>query len=780
MKERRKISGLICLLLSVFFVCGVNRSAVGGDSTVEAKDARGSIRDVLARNGLKEGFDSERKAFIVIASHEIDLPDLGQLNESVRLKAMEIAYLRAVSEIGNGVRMCMSAKGQKDMGVSVFMSLHENSTSTMCSNLCVRVMFQAESCQIRNHRIEYMAAIAVVSSEKLSKTMIAAMNGDIDGMPAFNSKSSLKDCVDGIVELNRLGPQIVHDAPKHFWILGTVSQEVDGELDNNALRAKAAYAVEYALGGNINVEEKVWERRSHKGKKVLEENLSNHSYHILIRDSDSNSVLFEKRIKLTPFLRVNPLSEKVKWFERDKENPMTGKKIRIVVAAIDSNDIPSFVRNNSSNVAAESRQETSTSAMEQAQEFLATTELRQGFDEERKVVVQVCSSTFEYEKKMSDEEFARKRYLAFQRALMMGAGGISRMVARNVEVPGNDDRFRSFGWDSSFRLGYFPDDEDDESWISQFIGRMKDQMVGRATDKRFSWKARLVGSEGMARIESPVYGLSILRQFESLSEDRYQVALIVSLDLEKGGKKILAFQDGKVEPPGKKSLRQWMDTQDFGLVVGPRRFVDNEGTIWAIGIVPAAEGQQPYGTMLDAAARECAAFAFGGDLTVSINEGDAENPKRGSFIELNAIGTDWYPRELEQYFRRPYTHPLTGRKGVVAICALRSGTSKIMEEIVLQKIKARQLKQFEKGMRDGMRERVKELARNLDFDSADVDAIKQYRMRKLKVELSKIDVELQHERSMRPEIRKRIEEQLLEISREVIELKGGKGNEDHQ
>ena len=263
-----------------------------------------------------------------------------------------------------------------------------------------------------------------------------------------------------------------------------------------------------------------------------------------------------------------------------------------------------------------------------------------------------------------------------------------------------------------------------------------------------------------------------------MSEDAYQVALIVSLDAEKGTDEIMSFGEERLGRAGKMTLQQWMDTQDFGLVAGPRRFVDNEGTIWAIGVVPAAEGQQPYGTLLDAAARECAAFAFGGDLAVSINGGDAENHKEGSFIEFKGVGTDWYPRELEQYFRRPYTHPLTGRNGVVAICALRSGASKIMNEIMAQKIKAQQMRQFEEGMRDVMREKLKDIARELNFDSDDVDAITQHQMRVLKQELSRIGVELQHERSMRPENRKRIMERLAELIRKIEELKGGKNNEN--
>ncbi len=768
MKERRTFFGLIYLLSSAFFVCGVNLGAEGRDSAVEAKDAMDTVHEMLARNGMCEGFDFERDAIIEVASYEIELKDRYQLNESARRKAMEIAYLRAVGSIAEKMgQQLESTMQESSIGVTMRTSMRS------CTNVYARVLLQAESCMPKFGHFEYMAAVAVVSSVKLSKTMVAAMNGDFEGMPEFKGEGSLKEWMDSDM-WNSLGPRIVHDMPRHFWILGTASQEIDDELDKNALRVKAAYSVECALGGNVNVEQSSCSNRSDKGQETSEENLSDHACHLFVRDSNS---VFEERIKLTPFLQVNPLSGRVKWFEREEKHPMTGKRIRISVAAIDSNDIPSFVRNGSPNIVAGSRLETSAPAIEQAQEFLAKTGQRQGFDEKRNLLVQVCSSTFDYEKAMGDEEFARKRYLAFKRALMMGAVSISKICYERIDA--HAEQVSAEGWRSLTSWGSFVDDEDDKAWISNLIGR------------KFSWVARLRGSEGWLTMTRTLCGISVLGTFESLSEDEYQVALIVSLDLEKGKNEIMSFGEERPGKPGKMSLKQWMDTQDFGLVAGPRRFVDNEGTTWALGIVPAAKGQQPYGTMLDAAARECAAFAFGGELAVSIHGGDsrkfgdeAEVNARANYsgsIEYKAIGTDWYPRELEQYFRRPYTHPLTGRKGVVAICALRSGAPKIMNEILRQKTMMQQMRRFEegweKGMRDVMRERAKGLARELDFDSADVDAITQHRMRVLKDELSRIDVELQHERSMFPENRKRTEERLAEITRKVVELKGGKRNE---
>lgn len=310
-----------------------------------------------------------------------------------------------------------------------------------------------------------------------------------------------------------------------------------------------------------------------------------------------------------------------------------------------------------------------------------------------------------------------------------------------------------------------------------------DSRLGR--DRKFSWafKSRASLLPGLIKLD-PLLGVTIVQQFESLTDERYEVALIVSFEEKKGTDDFKAFCEGESPKPGRRSLHEWIDAQDFSLVTGPRQYVDNEGTQWAVGIVPAAEGQKPYGDLLDTVARNAAALAFGGALEVSPGKrnsttGTMNDDSSGgdASVELRGLIDTWYPRELEQYFRRPYTHPLTGRKGVVAICALQSGVSKAKKEIHERKMKKMQEKQYEMGMRKGVLDALKRIAKELDNVKAD-DAVTMRRVSKLKHEISRIEDSLQDELSMRPKNRKRTLERIREITQKVAELKGDKRNEN--
>lgn len=312
-----------------------------------------------------------------------------------------------------------------------------------------------------------------------------------------------------------------------------------------------------------------------------------------------------------------------------------------------------------------------------------------------------------------------------------------------------------------------------------------DSRLGR--DRKFSWafKSRASLLPGLIKLD-PLLGVTIVQQFESLTDERYEVALIVSFEAKKGTDDFKAFCEGEPPKPGRMSLHEWIDAQDFSLVTGPRQYVDNEGTQWAIGIVPAAEGQKPYGDLLDVVARNAAALTFGCGLEVSPS---GRNSTTGTMnddsfagdasVELRGLVDTWYPRELELYFRRSYTHPVTGRKGVVAICALRGGASKIMEKITARKIEETRERQIEEGMRAGMREQVKALVNELDKVDADDDETSM-RIRALRREIFRFEGELQQERSLQKKNRERTTKKLIELRMKVMELKGGKGNEDHK
>lgn len=714
MKERRIISGLIYLLLSVSFVCGVRQT-----SAFEAKDAEETVCDMLARNGLQAGFCPERKAVIEVVSHEIKLKDCCQLNESTRSKAVSIAYLRAVGRIAEKMGQQLESTTQEpSIGITMRTSMRS------CTNVYARVMLQAESCMTETDHVKYMATIAVVSSEKLSRTMVAAMNGDIEGMSEFKGGPSLKEWMDNGI-WNHLGPQIVHDAPRHFWILGIASQEVDDELDKNALRVKAAYAAECALGGNVNVEleQTSFLNRSDKVQEFSEENLSDHSCHLFVRDSTS---VFEERVKLTPFLQVNPWSGKIKWFERDEKNPMTGKRIRIAVAAIDSNDIPSFMRNSSSNVFGESQQETSISAIEQAKKFIEQEGWRTGreFLKTSRFAVAIGGAAFKYTPSMDGAAFAQKRNDAVRQALMES----TMNIAFTYGCRGDLKMSLSSG-DSKMQQSYVADDEAGERIVRDGISFCDDSdVVVDLKNQGFMWRASFSSLsaesseterksvkkvEGNVKSEMPIHGLKVERQFESIVDGVYQIAFVVTCDPKRGRDIMRSSGNWQWRDEwGKLPLGQWIAEQDFGMMAGPRQYVDDKGNVWMIGIAPAAEGCRPFGSSLDGMAREYSAFGLSGDVKAlyemsSLKSSSGEYSERKAEILYSAESSPtgkYYPKDFELVFHRPFTHPLTGRRGEVSICALRSGTKELVDKLSAEQIKENLTRAKERKRKEGIRD----------------------------------------------------------------------------
>ena len=748
--------------------------------------SRDAMEEWLRERNIQLGYDEERGRIVAVKTRSVSmnvgkssgelpfegydfLDDANDDFETRRFKTVWKAYADGLAEIATLLKASIKNTETKKDGIVVSTTMEKEASWPLNGVVTI------EMCESLTADGEYEVTVAVCQSIKRQKAYLSGLNGG-ESSPG---KCTLSEWVDQKSKMGIICPQTYCDNEGVWWRVAGVPVELDEGRNSKKVAMLTEKAKRYAYEAAMRtLAVRVSARTS------MSVNLD------VGKGGDRLKNKMEKTVKIKPMNMVLPIDpSQVQWFEFDRRNVFTGKSVRCVVAALRSGTrkreekitpvLPEKREAPESaplGISASSKKQ--MNAREQAFEFCMKNGLLQGFDEERKIITLIVNDTFEYEKKMSDEEFARKRYLTVQRTLMRGGSEISQILVRMRE-----DRSRVYGRDYSFMIGRFVDDEEDEDWISQLMSKM----LGR----EFSWRARLMRTEGTAMINCPLLGLSIVRQFESLSEDRYQVALIISLDVEKGKNEIASFYDGKPEPPGKMSLRQWMDTQDFGVVVGPRRFVDNEGTIWALGVVPSAEGQQPYGTLLDAAARECAAFAFGGKLSVSINEGDpvhsitgsgdkagdSGNSKNGSFIELKAIGTGVYPRELEQYFRRPYTHPLTGRKGVVAICALRSGASEIMKEIMVRKMKKMQEKQYEAGMRAGMLEQLKTLVNELDKMNTG-DGKTNMLIRKLRREIFRFEGELQQEQSLRKKNRERTCEKLAELRRKVLELKGGKDNEE--
>ena len=369
------------------------------------------------------------------------------------------------------------------------------------------------------------------------------------------------------------------------------------------------------------------------------------------------------------------------------------------------------------------------------------------------------------------------------------AAGRGRMVAvetRGFSLKGDDETDDELTFIEKYD---FPDDEADDFETKRFKAVWKAYADGLAQVARYIAETTpqaggakenklYVGENGISMVMD-LEGIATITTAESCNDKEYEFSVAVCQS-EKKKRLNEAYRQGRrAETPGRYSLKEWIDNKSGTGIICPQSFVDNEGSLWSVAGVPVdlSAGRNSKEVALKTekakryayeAAMRTIAVRVSASTSISVlhksNDGDKRKEKMERDVKIDPINTI-LPVDPSQvrWFELERMNPLTGKPIRCVVAALRSGNSK---NTTAESSK--------------MREQLKRLARDLDIDKTKVDLITQQRMQGLKYKLSEIDVQLKYEQSMPPEIRKRIEEQLLEISREVIELKGGKGNEDHQ
>lgn len=129
----------------------------------------------------------------------------------------------------------------------------------------------------------------------------------------------------------------------------------------------------------------------------------------------------------------------------------------------------------------------------------------------------------------------------------------------------------------------------------------------------------------LSRVSSmPIYGCTILQQAESIAEKngrfKYQIAIIYSWsgEMMKASGEILRGESVKFKP-GKKSIKQWIAGKAkkgaLAQWVGPRRYIDNKGNMWFLGISCAATDDDADANMEN---REIAGLEAGAEVMFSL------------------------------------------------------------------------------------------------------------------------------------------------------------------
>ena len=303
-----------------------------------AMDASELVRQNLHQRGLRVGYNSDRNAYITIADSEV----YRSRSETERNKAAECAYMKALA------KMAMAVSKMENLAGSVSSrSISVSNRSIIEKSVVAKSLLQ---CETKGSESGYKVSLALVSSEKVYKAASAALSSNIAAMPQHRGVHiTLPEWVEQNY-LSFLGSSVFHDSPSHFWVLGVVSQEADeANSDLGRLIQKAAYMAESAFGGRVEVAESssMAEKpdvtpggRPKEAQEMFREDVSQHHEYLLLYTSDDARL--ERRIKLTPYLRINPNSSRINWFVRTGVRPATGKRIRVAIAAIDSDDLHEF------------------------------------------------------------------------------------------------------------------------------------------------------------------------------------------------------------------------------------------------------------------------------------------------------------------------------------------------------------------------------------------------------------------------------------------------------
>lgn len=130
-------------------------------------------------------------------------------------------------------------------------------------------------------------------------------------------------------------------------------------------------------------------------------------------------------------------------------------------------------------------------------------------------------------------------------------------------------------------------------------------------------------SEVAIMASMPLYGATVLMQAESFDK-KYQVAMIVvwSEALERAARAIVTGEPFKIVPkPESCSIDDWIEKQNLASMIGPRTFLDKDGSRWFVGI-SAREYNDDMGSVAQGRAKRLAelfarsttAFSVMGDV----------------------------------------------------------------------------------------------------------------------------------------------------------------------
>ena len=410
----------VLLLAGLFIVLIVKGQGELGD----ARSSRESVEQFLKRMDVQVGGDLERGRIVAIGTsgfymkgnesddesglkETYDFPDeAGDDNETRRFKAVWKAYANGLARIASDLETSVDSKEMKDRNGNILSQTLKTSATQSLTGIVTITM--TESCTADG---EYEVTVAVCQSQKRAEAYSRGLNGGNMTLGKYTLEEWVKQKSErgfGIIY-----PQSYCDNEGDWWRVAGVPVDLSEGRNSKKVAVLTAKAKRYAYEAAMRT--------------------------IAVRVSTSTSTLIsfdssergkqkdktEKAVKIDPINTVLPVDpSQVRWFELERMNPMTGKPVRCVVAALRSGNRADKPKQDAEKSDGQVQQGT---AIDRAKEYLESKGWRTGreFFKRSGLAVAIGGAAFKYVPSIDGAAFAQNRNDAVRQALLESAMNVA-------------------------------------------------------------------------------------------------------------------------------------------------------------------------------------------------------------------------------------------------------------------------------------------------------------------------------------------------------------------
>ena len=256
----------------------------------------------------------------------------------------------------------------------------------------------------------------------------------------------------------------------------------------------------------------------------------------------------------------------------------------------------------------------------------------------------------------------------------------------------------------------------------EVLQQKSEALIGAVTEK--------LQSKVMTISKMPLFGAVTVAQFESWNEkdEQYRIALVVlwSSKMERCTRAFISGEDFQV-PPGSTTIREWINSQNWATASGGRRFRDNNGNVYFVGIAASPVGKssssekRARGVSEQMAKKEVAMSIFS-DVSSNKMADQIMETRSGGSGKDSSVAAETFAATLQQQIKdrqvnglqklygKKVVHPISQQYIYVTIYGVSSNSAKqallMQESTYLTKILDVKHQQRLKGASDAYKSKV--------------------------------------------------------------------------